>query len=209
VLAFLENSNCSGKCKHLVAWSDSCAGQNKNFVIVCLWQLLILRGYEIIDHKFPEPGHTFLDSDRDFGHVEQSVKRHENIYSVDQYQEIMMNSVRKPTVSVTKMADKFYNVQRLPDKLGLQNANINTDGQKMPFRDGIRWMRTVKFGEYMYKTSLTEEEPWKTVKLSISSSEPDTDLTDLLKPADMTKPINSKKLADTRKQLCFIPSTYK
>jgi len=87
VLAFLENSNCSGKCKHLVVWLDSCAGQNKNFVIVCLWQLLILRGYEIIDQKFPEPGHTFLHSDRDFGHVEQSVKRHENIYSVDQYQE--------------------------------------------------------------------------------------------------------------------------
>jgi len=60
----------------------------------------------------------------------------------------------------------------------------------------------------MYKTSLTEEEPWKTVKLSTGSLEPDTDLTDLLKPADMTKPINSKKLADIRKQLCFIPSTY-
>jgi len=61
----------------------------------------------------------------------------------------------------------------------------------------------------MYKTSLTEEEPWKTVKLSTGSLELDTDLTDLLKPADMTKPINSKKLADIRKQLCFIPSTYK
>jgi len=24
VFAFLKNSNCSGKCKHLVAWSDSC-----------------------------------------------------------------------------------------------------------------------------------------------------------------------------------------
>ena len=61
----------------------------------------------------------------------------------------------------------------------------------------------------MCKTSLTEEEPWETVKLSTGSSEPDTDLTDLLKPADTTKPINSKKLADIRKHLCFIPSTYK
>jgi len=70
-------------------------------------------------------------------------------------------------------------------------------------------MRTVKFGKYRCKTSLTEEEPWETVKLSTGSSEPDTDLTDLLKPADTTKPINSKKLADIRKHLCFIPSTYK
>jgi len=70
-------------------------------------------------------------------------------------------------------------------------------------------MGAIKFGKYMYKTSLTEEEPWKTVKLSTGSLELDTDLTDLLKPADMTKPINSKKLADIRNQLCFIPSTYK
>jgi len=137
VLAFLKNSNCSGKCKHLVAWSHSCAGQNKNLVIVCLWQLLILQGYEIIDHKFLEPGHTFHDSDRDFGHVELSVKRHENIYSVNQYQKIMMNSVRKPTVSVTRLVDKFYSMQSLPDKLRLRNAKINTDGQKVPFRDGM------------------------------------------------------------------------
>jgi len=92
---------------------------------------------EIIDHKFLEPGHTFHDSDRDFGHVELSVKRHENIYSVNQYQKIMMNSVRKPTVSVTRLVDKFYSMQSLPDKLRLRNAKINTDGQKVPFRDGI------------------------------------------------------------------------
>ena len=48
-----------------------------------------------------------------------------------------MNSVRKPTVSVTRLVDKFYSMQSLPDKLRLRNAKINTDGQKVPFRDGI------------------------------------------------------------------------
>jgi len=209
LLAFMENSNCSSKCKHLVAWSDSCSGQNKNFIIICLWQLLLLRGFESIDHKFPEPGHTFLDSDRNFARVEQAVRRHENIYSVDQYHQIMMNSARKPVVSVTRMADKFYELQSLPQKLGIRNVKRNTDGEKIPFRDGIRWIRTVKFGEYTYKCSLTGEEQWKTVRLTTSSSDPDTDLTDMLRPAGVTKQINIKKLADVRKQICYIPSTYK
>ena len=120
MLAFIDNSSLSSKWKHIVAWSDSCAEQNKNFIIICLWQLLLLHGFDTIDHKFPEPGHTFLDSDRDFARVEQAVRRHENTYSVDQYHDIMMNSARKPAVSVTRMADKFYDLQSLPQKLGIR-----------------------------------------------------------------------------------------
>jgi len=52
-LAFLDETGMHGG--HLTAWSDSCAGQNKNFFTVCLWQLLIQQGrFSIIDHKFPE-----------------------------------------------------------------------------------------------------------------------------------------------------------
>jgi len=137
LLAFLDSSNCLNKSKHLVAWSDSCSGQNKNFVIVCLWQLLLLCGFEIIDHKFPEPGHTFLDSDRDFAHVEQNVRKHENIYSLDEYQEIMLNSVQNRTVSVTRMADKFFDLQQLPQYLGLRPAKSNTVGRR--FHSGMEF----------------------------------------------------------------------
>src|SRR5260221_11798609 len=99
-----------------------------------------------------------------------------------------------------RMADKFYELQSLPEKLGLRSVKINTDGQKVPFRDGIRWIRTVKLGEYMYKHSLTEDEQWKTVKLHAGSSNLDTDLTAFLRPAGIAKPINSKKLADVKKR---------
>ena len=57
---------------------------NKNFFIICVWQYLIAKHrYDITDHKFPVTGHSFLDSDRDFAQVEKSVKRCQNIYSVD------------------------------------------------------------------------------------------------------------------------------
>ena len=48
------------KEKVLVAWYDSCAGQNENFFILCLWQYLIAKKqFQVIHHKFPEPGHSY------------------------------------------------------------------------------------------------------------------------------------------------------
>ena len=43
--------------KQLIAYSDSCGGQNKNFYVVCWWVYAIVeRFFEIIDHKFLTPG---------------------------------------------------------------------------------------------------------------------------------------------------------
>jgi len=64
LLAFLDNSDFGG---NLIAWSDSCCGQNKNFFIICLWQYLVAKHrFDVIDHKFPELGHSYIGSDRHF-----------------------------------------------------------------------------------------------------------------------------------------------
>jgi hypothetical protein len=49
----------------------------------------------------------------------------------------MVNSMQTNKVSVTRMADKFYDLQQLPQFLGLKNAKQNTNGDKVPFRDEI------------------------------------------------------------------------
>jgi len=180
---------------HLVAWSDSCAGQNKNFYTICLWQLLVQKGlFSIIDHKFPEPGHSFLDSDRDFAHVEQSVRKHENIYTVDEYRDIMHSCVRKSFVT---MEDKFREIKKLPEVMKLKNNTLNTDGERVRFRDGIRWIRVDSYGEYNYRESTGDKEPWKTLVLNGSTvtHSINIDLESLLKPP-MKRPINVKKLKD-------------
>ena len=42
----------------LIAWSDSCAGQSKNFYMIAFWQtLLALERFLKIEHKFPEVGY--------------------------------------------------------------------------------------------------------------------------------------------------------
>lgn len=58
----------NAEIEHLIIWSDQCGGQNKNFSVLSLYEYLILNNvFKIIDHKFPEVGHSYLESDRDFG----------------------------------------------------------------------------------------------------------------------------------------------
>ena len=210
LLTFLEVSGI--KDGQLIAWSDSCAGQNKNFFTLCFWQWLIKQDrFSRIDHKFPEPGHSFMDSDRDFAHIEQEVKKHTNIYSVDEYIHIMSTCVRKPLNCVTRMAHRFYAMKSLPQLLGLKNVTLNADGQKIAFRDNVRWLRVEKFGEYQYKDSLDESAPWKTVRLVVCGSAPDTEESAVmsLHKQQSCLPIKKNKWNDIQKQLPYIPESHR
>jgi len=81
---------------HLVIWSDFCADQNKNFNIISLYQFMVLKGdFKLIDHKFPEVGHSYLDSDRDFGRIEKRLRKNQNIYTPEQYCNIIKDASQK------------------------------------------------------------------------------------------------------------------
>jgi len=103
--AFIEESGIgnSGSPCHLIAWIDSCAGQNKNFIVVYVWQFQMLKKIVItIDHKFLEPEHSFLNSDRDFAQVEKQIRKHDNVYTVDQYAQIFLQSQIKNKPVMTR-----------------------------------------------------------------------------------------------------------
>ena len=137
LLTFLDVSNAS--CRKLTAWSDSCGGQNKNFGMLCFWQYMILtERFDYIEHKFPEPGHTYLDSDRDFGKVETAVKQRENIFSVDEYQSIMTNSFRKSKVTVTRIGEKMVDISALGQSLRLVKQTKDVSGNKIELRDKVK-----------------------------------------------------------------------
>ena len=56
----------------LTAWSDNCAGQNKNKMLLFLWIYLTCIGlYKEVNHKFLVGGHSFLNCDRDFALIEK------------------------------------------------------------------------------------------------------------------------------------------
>lgn len=60
----------------IIAYSDSCGGQNKNKNICKLFMFLVkATNLEEIQHKFLEPGHTYMECDRDFAIIEKSKKK--------------------------------------------------------------------------------------------------------------------------------------
>lgn len=151
--------------EQLIVWSDSCAGQNKNFVILGLYEYLILNGFfKIIDHKFPEVGHSYLDSDRDFGRIEKVIRKHQNIFIPDQYRNIIQSASTRNSICLN-MENFFYNFEALPSNLFLFKKQKNTLNDKINLRDNVKWIRVNEFGYYLYKTCLDDYTPFLHVDL--------------------------------------------
>lgn len=60
-----------------VFYSDTCGGQNKNIIIISMFQWAIHHHptLKIIDHKFLVPGHTHLECDVDHSVIERDKKK--------------------------------------------------------------------------------------------------------------------------------------
>jgi len=211
ILAFLQARKELGR--QLIAWSDSCLDQNENFCMICLWQYLIAtKQFDEIEHKFPEPGHSFMDSDRDIAHIEKQVKVRQTIYSVDEYHNIMAQSQTTHPPTVTRIST-FYSLKELPAMLGLTNNLKNTEGQEVCFRDSVKWIRIKEFGVYEYKSSHGLDEQWHSVNIRDERYKRDEDMDFSTfhlnaRPAQ-TVAVNSGKIADIQKQLEFIPPLYR
>lgn len=192
--------------KHLITWSDSCAGQNKNFNLIAFYQYLILHKYfEVIDHKFPEVGHSYLDSDRDLGRIEKVLKKHETIYSPEEYRS-HIKSALPAKAKVIDMSKKFHKISDLVTALGLYNNKRNDLNELVKFRDSIRWIRVERFGYYLYKDCLDENAPFKRVNITQSGNEPND--FEIEKNCVEQIPVDEKKIDNLKQQMKFIPPQY-
>ena len=204
ILSFLQSIHIEND--HLVAWSDSAGGQNKNFFMVCFWHYLVNQGiFKIIDHKFPEVGHSFMDIDRDFGAVEKVIRKAQNIYTVDQYMTLMREARKRNPFGLTRMEDKFIDLKELPRRLNLFDRKKSNKGEKIFFRN-VRWTRVDKFGTTKYRYSLDQNEDWKEVDIIKHKPTRTTDNHEnLLIPLNKSRPIATKKFDNIQEQLPFIP----
>lgn len=93
ILKFL--TSLPSTIKHVLAFSDNCAGQNKNKNILKLWSYIVrFTPIETIDHKFLISGHSYMECDQDFGLIEK----------------------RKRAVGVVYMPDDWVNLVRQTSK---------------------------------------------------------------------------------------------
>lgn len=143
----------------LIAWSDNCAGQNKNQMLLFLWIYLTAIGvYKEVDHKFLVAGHTFLDCDRDFAVIEKR-KRVSMCYIPEDLKK-MIETVRDKYPFVVNMMEEndFFNFKECCDKyLNTKKLNISK----------LIWIKIVASspGKIKVKRTFNELEEWTTVNV--------------------------------------------
>ena len=90
------------KKDHLTVWTDSCSGLNKNFLMICSLPVVQKGFFKTIDHKFPEVGYSYLDTDQDFGQIEKRLRKHKTIckFTPEDYSKVIVFSSRKKWFSI-------------------------------------------------------------------------------------------------------------
>ena len=191
--------------QHVVAYSDSCGGQNKNFYIVCFWIYLLLEGYsETIDHKFLTPGHIYLPSDRDFGLIEKKKKESE-IYIPAQWFNLVEGTRLQKPFHVSRMKKEDFKDFKILSK-SFVNRKHTVDKQKLLFQK-IAWFCYTKSKptEVLVRYSLDESEDWKVWNVGRKKANIEVALS-MKYTTDNC--INPKKLDDLMKMKPFIPQVY-
>lgn len=209
LLRYIEVEENIQKNSDLVIWSDSCGGQNKNFSVICLYQYLILKGYfRRIDHKFPEVGHSYLDSDRDFGRIEKVLRKHDTVFVPEQYRQIIKKATKKN--EVIDMTEHFRKIQDLAKNLNIMNRKKDELNEKVRFRDGIKWLRVEEYGSYLYKESYDNFMPFR--KVNIIKNKRITELPkDIQIERHMVKygTISDEKKSNLAEQLKYVKPQYR
>lgn len=211
VLTFLKEHPVPST--RLIAYSDSCGGQNRNINVVCLWQHIVSSddfSYTTVDHKFMVSGHSYLPNDRDFGSIEGARRRQTSLYVPEQWGELVRKARRVNPFQVRWMTQAdFVSVSLLKD--AIVNRKANTDGEKVEWLK-MHWIRVEKSSPlcYKYRYTLNELKPWKTVDLRPKRVGRPSDMGRVELPPlyDRPRSISDAKYRDLQQLLCYIPPVY-
>jgi hypothetical protein len=122
----------------VIAWSDSCGGQNRNIKTAAMWMHIVqCSTFNIreVRHKFSESGHSFLPNDSDFGDIERNMKYHPEVYVPTQWYDITEKSrVKKNKYEVIKMKKNY-----LKNTEVIEENMVNR--KKTDSGDKVEWLK--------------------------------------------------------------------
>lgn len=99
----------------LVIFSDSCAGQNKNYTMVRFLYFVVhvLKLFKSVTHIFPIRGHSFLPNDQDFAIISKK-KEKVTVETPQEWDNIIATSRSKPTPFTLVNVDQsnLYDVKK-------------------------------------------------------------------------------------------------
>nr|CAH7737891.1 unnamed protein product [Callosobruchus chinensis] len=130
------NLHLKNGVEHLVLWSDSCGGQNRNLKIVLMMKTILSSHptLKTISFKYLESGHSYLANDTDFGVIERALNKQVRLYTLNDFKEVVINCKKNKKFIVEIMEkEDFYSIQGIERQICNRKVDIN--------KDKISWLK--------------------------------------------------------------------
>ena len=175
--------------KHVILYSDTCGGQNRNkyvlsVLLLCLKQCPWL---EIIDQKFLESGHSQMEVDSVHARIEKT-KKSLNISHPSEWDIVFQMARKSNPYNVCPLTFSDIIDAKKLSKQALINVNVDNNGDKVkwlnPYGDNIKWLRVCQ-GTLEVQFKYDFDQPFLTTNLtkrSCRSKQIPKSLSDLVMP---------------------------
>ena len=94
--------------------------------------------FDITDHNFMVPGHSYLPNDRDFGVIEQAKRRRQQIYIPSEWYELVRSACRTSLFTVVEMSSENFVAIKELMKL-ITNREVDTLGRSVDWLTGSQY----------------------------------------------------------------------
>lgn len=153
---------------HVSTYSDTCSGQNRNryTMTAILYAMQNIEHIQIIDIKFMESGHSYLEADAMHATIERA-KKNKKVYTTREWALLiqMARSKPRPYIVSTNSYSDIYDFQSMSSGT-FWNRNIESTCEKIKWLK-VKWIRFEKSMPFIvqFKYNLSDEH---FMKLNIS-----------------------------------------
>lgn len=201
----------AGSARHIISFSDRCGGQNRNIkTVLALLRLLHDPTIKIekIDMKYLVSGHSRLPNDSDFGLIENKIRERTEIFSKEDYYDIITESRVKQFVIRKMMHEDFLSIDQLLS--AITNRKKTLEGKSVNWLK-FCWIRLEKNRpfEIQFKEKFSDSS-FQTINIKKKGSKLNN-LFEIIPQIEYEseRPITEAKKKDLTDLLPFIPLQYR
>lgn len=200
--------NLPAPTDHIILYSDSCGGQNRNIKLTLMFKKFLCTTGNIssIEQKYFIPGHSYNSCDRCFGLIEKQKKQTENIFWPQHWANLIRRAKKNdPKFVVTELSeDDFFSCN--------PHENLIVNRKKTQNNEKINWFTIRKIvNEANDPFTIYLEIDGDSNTKSIDISKKGVSIADFMKCEMGRLPermITKEKYDDLISLLKFIPSEY-
>lgn len=179
--------------QRIILYSDCCGGQNRNIKMALTFLKYVNSPHnktEVIDHKFLEPGHSYLPNDSDFGLIEKKAHLQREISSFHDWVDIVKTAKRKPFQVLVMQHEDFLSTASLENCVTKRKYTI--DGRHVNWLN-MKWMRFQRGTSFTIKFKETHNNDMNFYSVNLQKG--------LGRPLNSLADIEQGKLYTTRRQV--------